>query len=117
MTVQIIIMATRRPDSDNAYAAYANVAVPIMVAAGGAFTGQYGRIDDLVGNDGPTHHGAYDLSYLGCIPNLIIMAPSDEIELKNMIRTAHGIDESPSVVRYPRGTGYGVEKVRPIYVR
>ena len=71
----------------------------------------------LVGNDGPTHHGAYDLSYLGCIPNLIIMAPSDEIELKNMIRTAHGIDESPSVVRYPRGTGYGVEKVRPTYLR
>ena len=53
MTAQIIIMATRRPDSDDDYAAYASVAVPIMVAAGGAFTGQYGRIDNLVGDDGP----------------------------------------------------------------
>ncbi|GMH63966.1 hypothetical protein TL16_g03854, partial [Triparma laevis f. inornata] len=69
----------------------------------------------LVGNDGPTHHGAYDLSYMGCIPNLIIMAPSDEIELKNMIRTAHSIDDSPSVVRYPRGTGYGVEKLKNLF--
>ena len=62
MTVQIIIMATRRPDSDNAYAAYANVAVPIMVAAGGAFTGQYGRIDDLVGNDGPQAVGIMEFA-------------------------------------------------------
>ena len=58
---------------------------------------------------------AYDLSYMGCIPNLIIMAPSDEIELKNMIRTAHSIDDSPSVVRYPRGTGYGVEKLKNLF--
>jgi hypothetical protein len=53
MTVQLIIMGTRRPDSDDDYAAYGSVAVPIMVAAGGTFTGQYGRIDDLVGDDGP----------------------------------------------------------------
>ena len=53
MTVQLIIMGTRRPDSDDDYAAYATVAVPIMVEAGGTFTGQYGRIDDLVGDDGP----------------------------------------------------------------
>ena len=53
MTVQLIIMGTRRPDSDDDYAAYATVAVPIMVKAGGTFTGQYGRIDDLVGDDGP----------------------------------------------------------------
>lgn len=53
MTVQLIIMATRRPDSDDDYAAYGKVAVPIMVAAGGTFTGQYARIDDLAGDDGP----------------------------------------------------------------
>jgi len=53
MTVQLIIMATRRPDSDDDYAAYAEVAVPILVDAGGTFTGRFGRIDDLVGDDGP----------------------------------------------------------------
>ena len=69
----------------------------------------------LVGNDGPTHHGSFDLSYLGCIPNLTIMAPSDEIELKNMIQTAASIDNGPSVVRYPRGTGYGKEKLEELF--
>lgn len=53
MAAQIIITGTRRPDSDDAYTAYSSVAVPIMVAAGGAFTGRYGRIDHLVGDDGP----------------------------------------------------------------
>ena len=53
MTVQLIITGTRRPDSDDDYAAYSTVAVPIMVKAGGTFTGRYGRIDDLVGDDGP----------------------------------------------------------------
>lgn len=53
MTVQLIIMGTRRPDSDDDYAAYVNVAVPILVEAGGTFTGQFGRVDDLVGDDGP----------------------------------------------------------------
>jgi uncharacterized protein (DUF1330 family) len=53
MTVQLIIMATRRPDSDDDYAAYSEVAVPIMVAAGGTFTGRYGRIEDMAGEDGP----------------------------------------------------------------
>ena len=53
MTVQIIITGTRRQDSDDDYAAYGSVALPIMVAAGGTFTGQFGRIDNLVGDDGP----------------------------------------------------------------
>jgi len=53
MTVQLIIMGTRHPDSDDDYAAYGSVAVPIMMAAGGTFTGQYVHIDDLAGDDGP----------------------------------------------------------------
>eukprot|EP00527_Entomoneis_sp_CCMP2396_P004008 CAMPEP_0198149536 /NCGR_PEP_ID=MMETSP1443-20131203/47094_1 /TAXON_ID=186043 /ORGANISM="Entomoneis sp., Strain CCMP2396" /LENGTH=743 /DNA_ID=CAMNT_0043814613 /DNA_START=94 /DNA_END=2325 /DNA_ORIENTATION=+ len=69
----------------------------------------------LVGNDGPTHHGVYDLSYLGCIPNLTIMAPSDEIELKNMIITQAAYDAGPTVCRYPRGTGYGAEKLQSLF--
>lgn len=69
----------------------------------------------LVGNDGPTHHGVYDLSYLGCIPNLTIMAPSDEIELKNMIMTQASYDDGPTVCRYPRGTGYGIETLEKVF--
>ena len=69
----------------------------------------------LVGNDGPTHHGCYDLSYLGCIPNLTIMAPSDEIELRNMIATQAAFDKGPSVCRYPRGTGYGADKLQSLF--
>lgn len=69
----------------------------------------------LVGNDGPTHHGVYDLSYLGCIPNLTIMAPSDEIELRNMVQTCADFDDGPTVLRYPRGTGYGVEKLQSLF--
>jgi len=65
----------------------------------------------FVGNDGPTHHGCYDLAYLGCIPNLTIMSPSDEIELKNMVMTCAAFDDGPIVLRYPRGTGYGAEKL------
>jgi len=69
----------------------------------------------LVGNDGPTHHGTFDLAYMGCLPGLVIMAPSDEVELRNMITTAAGIDDSPSVVRYPRGTGYGAEVLQDLF--
>lgn len=69
----------------------------------------------LVGNDGPTHHGCYDLAYLGCIPNLIIMAPSDEIELKNMVMTQAACDDAPTVMRYPRGTGYGSQKLQELF--
>ncbi|AFX99275.1 1-deoxy-D-xylulose-5-phosphate synthase [Candidatus Endolissoclinum faulkneri L2] len=63
----------------------------------------------LVGADGPPHAGAFDLTYLGCLPNFIIMAPSDEAELKHMITTAVAIDDGPSAVRYPRGESVGVE--------
>jgi 1-deoxy-D-xylulose-5-phosphate synthase len=69
----------------------------------------------VVGNDGPTHHGCYDLAYMGCIPNLTIMAPSDEIELKNMVATCAAFDSGPTVLRYPRGTGYGPEKLQKLF--
>lgn len=69
----------------------------------------------FVGNDGPTHHGCYDLAYLGCIPNLTIMSPSDEIELRNMVLTCAQHDEGPTVLRYPRGTGYGAEKLQSMF--
>lgn len=61
----------------------------------------------LVGNDGATHHGTFDLAYMGCVPDIVIMAPSDECELQNMVETAYSIDNRPSVVRYPRANGYG----------
>ncbi|HEX7155728.1 MAG TPA: 1-deoxy-D-xylulose-5-phosphate synthase [Burkholderiaceae bacterium] len=60
----------------------------------------------LVGADGATHHGAFDLSYLRCIPNLVVMAPSDENECRQMLSTAFGHD-GPAAVRYPRGAGVG----------
>jgi 1-deoxy-D-xylulose-5-phosphate synthase len=60
----------------------------------------------LVGADGPTHAGSFDLSYLRCIPNMTVMAPSDENECRQMLYTAMQLD-SPSAVRYPRGTGHG----------
>mmetsp|Transcript_13263 Transcript_13263/g.52940 ORF Transcript_13263/g.52940 Transcript_13263/m.52940 type:complete len:622 (+) Transcript_13263:64-1929(+) len=66
----------------------------------------------LVGNDGATHHGTFDLAYMGCIPNMVIMAPSDEVELQNMIATAAKIDDAPSAVRFPRGNGIGLEMLR-----
>ncbi|MCP4765501.1 MAG: 1-deoxy-D-xylulose-5-phosphate synthase, partial [Gammaproteobacteria bacterium] len=62
----------------------------------------------LVGEDGPTHHGAFDLSYLRCIPNIVIGAPSDENECRQMLYTAYQYP-GPAAVRYPRGTGPGVE--------
>src|SRR5450631_4513919 len=61
----------------------------------------------LVGSDGATHQGSYDLSFLRCIPNMIIMAPADENECRQMLYTATTLS-SPSAVRYPRGTGPGV---------
>lgn len=69
----------------------------------------------MVGNDGPTHHGCYDLAYMGCIPNLTIMAPADEIDLKNMITTCAAFDDGPTVLRYPRGTGYGAETLQKLF--
>jgi len=58
----------------------------------------------LVGDDGPTHHGAFDLSYLGPIPNLVLMAPRDPDELAEMVRFAAGYGDGPIAVRYPRGS-------------
>ncbi|MCB2101183.1 MAG: 1-deoxy-D-xylulose-5-phosphate synthase [Rhodobacterales bacterium] len=63
----------------------------------------------LVGADGATHAGAFDLSYLCCLPNMVVMAPSDEAELVHMIATAAAHDSGPSAVRYPRGEGVGIE--------
>ena len=62
----------------------------------------------LVGADGATHHGAFDLSYLRCIPNMVVMTPSDENECRQMLYTALQY-EGPAAVRYPRGTGPGVK--------
>jgi 1-deoxy-D-xylulose-5-phosphate synthase len=62
----------------------------------------------LVGADGPTHHGAFDFSYLRCIPNMTVMAPADENECRQMLFTAFGLG-GPSAVRYPRGVGTGAE--------
>jgi len=69
----------------------------------------------VVGNDGPTHHGCYDLAYMACIPNLTIMAPSDEIELRNMMKTCADFDDGPTVLRYPRGNGYGAETLTDLF--
>ncbi len=61
----------------------------------------------LVGDDGPTHHGAFDVSYLSFIPNLVLMAPRDATELREMMRFATDYDRGPLAVRYPRGAGPG----------
>ncbi|WP_412971131.1 1-deoxy-D-xylulose-5-phosphate synthase [Glaciecola sp. MF2-115] len=62
----------------------------------------------LVGADGPTHQGAFDISFLRCIPNMIIMTPSDEVECRNMLYTGHKANK-PAAVRYPRGKGSGID--------
>ena len=62
----------------------------------------------LVGADGPTHAGSFDLAYLGCLPGFVIMAAADEAELKHMVATSVAIDDRPSAFRYPRGEGTGV---------
>jgi 1-deoxy-D-xylulose-5-phosphate synthase len=61
-----------------------------------------------VGADGATHAGSFDISYLGCLPNMVIMAPADEAELMHVVATAVAIDDRPSAFRYPRGEGTGV---------
>jgi 1-deoxy-D-xylulose-5-phosphate synthase len=63
----------------------------------------------LVGADGPTHAGAFDVSYLGCLPGFVLMAAADEAELVHMVATAAAIDDRPSALRYPRGDGVGVD--------
>ncbi|KAI6699478.1 hypothetical protein NL676_013802 [Syzygium grande] len=62
----------------------------------------------LVGADGPTHCGAFDITYMACLPNMVVMAPSDEAELMHMVATAASIDDRPSCFRFPRGNGVGV---------
>ncbi|XP_043707982.1 probable 1-deoxy-D-xylulose-5-phosphate synthase 2, chloroplastic [Telopea speciosissima] len=61
----------------------------------------------LVGADGPTHCGAFDTTFMACLPNMVVMAPSNETELMNMVATAAAIDDRPSCFRYPRGNGIG----------
>lgn len=71
----------------------------------------------LVGEDGATHHGVFDLAYLRCIPNLIIAAPMDEIELQQLMFTASEFREGPFVIRYPRGKATKIDwKVKPEYL-
>ncbi len=62
----------------------------------------------LVGADGQTHAGSFDLAYMGCLPGMIIMAAADEADLMHMVATSAAIDDAPSAIRYPRGEGMGV---------
>ncbi|HCF28074.1 MAG TPA: 1-deoxy-D-xylulose-5-phosphate synthase, partial [Cyanobacteria bacterium UBA11049] len=62
----------------------------------------------IVGADGPTHQGMYDISYLRCLPNMVLMAPKDEAELQQMVATGVNYTDGPIAMRYPRGNGYGV---------
>jgi len=73
----------------------------------------------LVGADGPTHAGAFDIAYLGCLPNFIIMAASDELELARMVKTAADHNDGPIAFRFPRGEGMGLEipeKLEPLEI-
>jgi 1-deoxy-D-xylulose-5-phosphate synthase len=63
----------------------------------------------LVGADGPTHAGSFDVAYLGCLPGFVVMAAADEADLMHMVATAAAIDDRPSALRYPRGDGVGVD--------
>ena len=63
----------------------------------------------VVGADGQTHAGSYDVAYLGCLPGFVVMAAADEAELVHMVATLVSIDDRPSALRYPRGEGFGVE--------
>jgi len=63
----------------------------------------------IVGDDGPTHHGTFDLAFLRSVPNMVVMAPKDEQELRNMLYTAVHYNDGPIALRYPRGQGEGVE--------
>jgi len=63
----------------------------------------------LVGDDGPTHHGAFDIAYLRCLPNIVLMAPRDEAQLVHLLHTALCYDDGPIALRYPRGEAIGAE--------
>ena len=67
----------------------------------------------LVGDDGPTHHGVFDIPYLRCLPSIVLMAPRDEAMLVHMLRTALEYDDGPIAMRYPRGEGTGVAPCSP----
>src|SRR5436853_7273678 len=72
----------------------------------------------IVGADGPTHHGLYDLAYLSALAGMVVMAPKDENELRHMLATALAVD-GPAAVRYPRGNGIGVAldpKFKPLHI-
>jgi 1-deoxy-D-xylulose-5-phosphate synthase len=73
----------------------------------------------LVGDDGPTHHGAFDIAYLRCLPNMVLMAPRDEAMLVDMLHTALVYDGGPVALRYPRGSAVGVplpDRAKPIEI-
>jgi 1-deoxy-D-xylulose-5-phosphate synthase len=73
----------------------------------------------LVGADGPTHAGSFDIAYLGCLPGFVLMAAADEADLVHMVSTAVAIDDRPSALRYPRGEGRGVampEEGKPLEI-
>ena len=63
----------------------------------------------LVGADGATHAGSFDVGFLGALPGFVLMAAADEVELQRMVATAHAIDDRPSAFRYPRGEGIGLQ--------
>ncbi len=63
----------------------------------------------IAGSDGPTHHGAYDLAYMRCLPNMIVSAPMNESELRNLMYTAQNLNKHPFTIRYPRGKGVMIE--------
>jgi 1-deoxy-D-xylulose-5-phosphate synthase len=69
----------------------------------------------FAGDDGRTHHGVYDLSYLRCLPNMTVMAPKDENELRHMLRTAMDHADGPVAIRYPRGAGVGADTSEPLH--
>jgi 1-deoxy-D-xylulose-5-phosphate synthase len=70
----------------------------------------------LVGQDGATHHGVYDIAFLRCIPNMMVCAPIDEIDFRNLMYTAHTVSEGPIAIRYPRGQGYRADWQQPMLV-
>jgi 1-deoxy-D-xylulose-5-phosphate synthase len=67
----------------------------------------------IAGADGPTHHGAYDMAYMRCIPNMVVSAPMDEVELRNLMFTASQNHQGPFSIRYPRGNGSLIDWKKP----
>lgn len=63
----------------------------------------------FIGEDGPTHSGHFDITFMACLPNMVVMAPSDEADMIHMVATAVAINDRPSCIRFPRVNGIGVE--------